>query len=143
MGNSITKKFSRACEILDRYERSPHKLIPILQDMQAEYNYLPEEIMTFISVALGISPSTVYGVATFYAHFTLEPKGRHIIKVCDGTACHVKNSEGILSALVKYLGLTDGKGRRTTGSSPLKRSPASAPAGSPPPSLSTSRSTGR
>ena len=112
MGSSITKKFSRACEILERYECSPYKLIPILQDMQAEYNYLPEEIMTFISVALGISPSTVYGVATFYAHFTLEPKGRHIIKVCDGTACHVKNSEGILSALVKYLGLTDGK--RTT-----------------------------
>jgi NADH-quinone oxidoreductase subunit E len=112
MDNSITKKFGRACEILERYGRSPYKLIPILQDMQAEYGYLPEEIMTFISVALGISPSTVYGVATFYAHFTLEPKGRHIIKVCDGTACHVKNSEGILSALVKHLGLTDGK--RTT-----------------------------
>jgi NADH-quinone oxidoreductase subunit E len=109
MANSITKKFSRACEILDRYERSPHKLIPILQDMQEEYKYLPEEIMTFISVALGISPSTVYGVATFYAHFTLEPKGKHVIKVCDGTACHVKKSEGILSALQKQLGLSDGK----------------------------------
>jgi NADH-quinone oxidoreductase subunit E len=109
MANSITKKFSRACEILDRYERSPHKLIPILQDMQEEYKYLPEEIMTFISVALGISPSTVYGVATFYAHFTLEPKGKHVIKVCDGTACHVKKSEGILSALQKSLGLSDGK----------------------------------
>ena len=54
--------------------------------------------MTFISVALGISPAAVYGVATFYAHFTLEPKGRHVIKVCDGTACHVKKSEGILDA---------------------------------------------
>ncbi len=53
--SSITKKFSRACEILDKYERNPSKLIPILQDMQAEYAYLPEEIMTFISVALGIS----------------------------------------------------------------------------------------
>jgi NADH-quinone oxidoreductase subunit E len=105
MGNSITKKFSRACEILDRYERSPDKLIPILQDMQEEYKFLPEEIMTFVSVALGISPSTVYGVATFYAHFTLTPKGKHIIKVCDGTACHVKKSEGILYALEKNLGL--------------------------------------
>jgi NADH-quinone oxidoreductase subunit E len=112
MGNSITKKFSRACEILDRYERSPNKLIPILQDMQAEYKYLPEEIMTFISVALGISPSTVYGVATFYSHFTLTPKGKHVIKVCDGTACHVKKSEGILAALEKSLGLN--KEHKTT-----------------------------
>jgi NADH-quinone oxidoreductase subunit E len=112
MSNSITKKFSRACEILDRYERNPSKLIPILQDMQEEYKYLPEEIMTFISVALDISPSTVYGVATFYAHFTLEPKGRHVIKVCDGTACHVKKSEGILAALEKSLGLS--RERRTT-----------------------------
>lgn len=109
MGNSITKKFSRACEILDRYEHSPNKLIPILQDMQEEYKYLPEEIMTFISVALGISPSTVYGVATFYSHFTLTPKGKHVIKVCDGTACHVKRSEGILNALEKNLGLSRGK----------------------------------
>ncbi len=112
MGSTITKKFSRACEILDKYERNPAKLIPILQDMQEEYAYLPEEIMTFISVALGISPSTVYGVATFYAHFTLEPKGRHVIKVCDGTACHVKKSEGILNAIEKHLGLS--KDRRTT-----------------------------
>ncbi len=112
MGSSITKKFSRACEILDNYERNPAKLIPILQDMQEEYTYLPEEIMTFISVALGISPSTVYGVATFYSHFTLEPKGRHVIKVCDGTACHVKKSEGILNAIQKHLGLS--KDRKTT-----------------------------
>ncbi len=107
--SSITKKFSRACEILDKYERNPSKLIPILQDMQAEYAYLPEEIMTFISVALGISPAAVYGVATFYAHFTLEPKGRHVIKVCDGTACHVKKSEGILDAIRQSLGLTAGQ----------------------------------
>jgi NADH-quinone oxidoreductase subunit E len=112
MNSSITKKFSRACEILDRYERNPNKLIPILQDMQEEYKYLPEEIMTFISVALGVSPSTVYGVATFYAHFTLEPKGKHVIKVCDGTACHVKKSESILAALEQNLGLV--KGKKTT-----------------------------
>ena len=106
MGSSITNKFSHACEILDKYERNPAKLIPILQDIQEEYTYLPQEIMTFISVALGISPSTVFGVATFYSHFTLEPKGRHVIKVCDGTACHVKKSEGILNAIEKHLGLS-------------------------------------
>jgi NADH-quinone oxidoreductase subunit E len=109
---SIAAKFERACDILDKYERNPHKLIPILQEMQAEYKYLPEEIMTFISVALGISPSTVYGVATFYAHFTLEPKGKYVIKVCDGTACHVKASDGILKALEKELGLN--KENKTT-----------------------------
>lgn len=112
MVNSIAAKFDRACIILDKYQRDPHKLIPILQEMQAEYQYLPEEIMTFISVALGISPSTVYGVATFYAHFTLEPKGKYVIKVCDGTACHVKKSEGILKALEKELGLN--KENKTT-----------------------------
>lgn len=112
MVNSIAAKFDRACIILDKYQRDPHKLIPILQEMQAEYQYLPEEIMTFISVALGISPSNVYGVATFYAHFTLEPKGKNVIKVCDGTACHVKKSEGILKALEKELGLN--KENKTT-----------------------------
>ncbi|KPU46007.1 NADP-reducing hydrogenase subunit HndA [Oxobacter pfennigii] len=112
MANSISSKFDRACIILDKYDRSPSKLIPILQDIQAEYKYLPEEIMTFISVALDISPSTVYGVATFYAHFTLEPKGKHVIKICDGTACHVKKSEGILNALEKDLGLN--KNNKTT-----------------------------
>lgn len=112
MHSSITTKFNRSCEILDKYERNPKNLIPILQEMQAEYTYLPEEIMTFISTALQISPSAVYGVSTFYSHFTLEPKGKYIIKVCDGTACHVKKSEGILSALEKELGL--GKEKKTT-----------------------------
>jgi len=112
MQSSITTKFDRACAILDKYEHNPNKLIPILQEMQAEYTYLPEEIMNFISIALQISPSTVYGVSTFYAHFTLEPKGKYIIKVCDGTACHVKKSEGILAALEKELGLS--KEKKTT-----------------------------
>ena len=112
MSQSIAAKFDRACNIIDKYERNPNKLIAILQEMQEEYKYLPEEIMTFVSTALGISPSAVYGVATFYSHFTLEPKGKHVIKICDGTACHVKKSEDILKALEKQLGL--GKKRKTT-----------------------------
>ncbi|SHI02614.1 NADH-quinone oxidoreductase subunit E [Sporobacter termitidis DSM 10068] len=98
--------------ILDRYDRNPSKLIPILQDIQAEYQYLPEEIMSLVAAELDISPSTVYGVSTFYSHFTLERKGKHILKVCDGTACHVKKSEGILKLLEKELGL--GKDVKTT-----------------------------
>lgn len=101
-----TTKFDRVCAILDKYERNHNKLIPILQEIQEEYQYLPEDIMTFVSTALGISSATVYGVATFYAHFTLKPKGKYVIKVCDGTACHVKKSGDIIEALEKELGLT-------------------------------------
>jgi NADH-quinone oxidoreductase subunit E len=103
--NSFSSKFDRVCEVLDKHKCNPHKLIAILQEIQEEYAYLPEEIMTYISTALGISPSSVYGVATFYSHFTLEPKGKYIIKVCDGTACHVKKSEDILEVLERELGL--------------------------------------
>lgn len=106
MKKSISEKFERVCAIVDKYNRDPSKLIAILQDIQEEYNYLPEEIMTFVSTALGISPSKVYGVATFYSHFTLEPKGKYVIKICDGTACHVKKSTAILTALQKELGLS-------------------------------------
>lgn len=113
MKSSVQTQFDRVCEILDKYDKSPQKLIPILQEIQEEYKYLPEDIMTFISTALGVSPAKIYGVATFYSHFTLEPKGKYIIKVCDGTACHVKKSEGILNMLEKELGL--GKSCKTTG----------------------------
>jgi NADH-quinone oxidoreductase subunit E len=112
MDNNISTKFDCACSILDKYQRNPNKLIPILQEMQSEYKFLPEEIMTFVSTALEISPSVVFGVATFYAHFTLTPKGKYVVRVCDGTACHVKKSDGILKTLEKELGLT--KGNNTT-----------------------------
>ena len=105
----FSAKFDRVCQVLDKYERQPHKLIAILQEIQAEYQYLPEEIMIYISTALGLSPSSVYGVATFYSHFTLEPKGKYIIRVCDGTACHVKKSEAIIKAMERDLGLSGKK----------------------------------
>jgi len=102
-------RFSKVCEILDRFGRAPSKLIPILQAVQEEYRYLPEEILTFVAVSLDLPPSRVYGVATFYSHFTLTPKGKHVIRLCDGTACHVRGSMPILDALRKHLGLTDGE----------------------------------
>ena len=109
MANGVSTKFDRVCQIIDKYEHNPHKLIPILQEVQEEYKYLPEDIITFISTALGVSTASVYGVATFYSHFTLEPKGKYVIKVCDGTACHVKKSQGILDVLERELGLTPKK----------------------------------
>lgn len=102
-------KFERVCAILDKHNRDPHKLIAVLQEIQAEYSYLPEDIMTYIATALGITPGTVFGVATFYSHFTLEPKGKNVIRVCDGTACHVKKSEEIIKVIESKLGLTERK----------------------------------
>ena len=100
-----SSNFDSVCAILDKHQHSPTKLIPILREVQDEYGYLPEELMTFVATALGTSPATVYGVATFFSHFTLEPKGKHIIKVCDGTACHVRQSDDIRIALEKELNL--------------------------------------
>ena len=107
--NAMTGNFDKVCAILDKYERSPKKLIAILQEMQAEYGYLPEELMTFVATALEISPARVYGVATFYSQFTLNPKGRYRISVCLGTACYVKGSGDIYNALMEKLGIVGGE----------------------------------
>jgi NADH-quinone oxidoreductase subunit E len=84
-------------------------LIAILQEVQEAYSYLPEDIMAYIATALAVPPGTVFGVATFYSHFTLEPKGKYIIKVCDGTACHVRKSTEIIKTIEKELGLNEKK----------------------------------
>lgn len=102
-------QFGKVCEILDRYGSDPAKLIPILQAVQSEYRYLPEAILTLVATSLGLPPARVYGVATFYAHFTLIPKGKHVVRLCDGTACHVKGSSAILEALRQRLGLRPGQ----------------------------------
>ena len=82
-------------------------MIPILQAVQLEYQYLPEEVLTFVATSLDLPPARVFGVATFYAHFALEPKGKHVIRLCDGTACHVKQSLPILSAIHEMLGTSE------------------------------------
>jgi NADH-quinone oxidoreductase subunit E len=98
-------KFEMVCRILKKNSFDESKLIPILQDVQEEYKYLPEEILAFISSSLNISPARVYGVATFFAHFTLELRGKYIIKVCDGTACHVKKSDDLINTVRDKLKL--------------------------------------
>ena len=102
-------KFNRVCQIIEENNHDKSKLIPILQAVQNEYRYLPEEILAFIASSLNISPARVYGVATFFAHFTLKPKGKYIIKVCDGTACHVKKSTGLIDAIKNKLALKGGE----------------------------------
>lgn len=102
-------RFARVCAILDHHGRDPARLIPILQEVQEEYRYLPREVMAYVATAIGLSPAKVFGVASFYAHFALVPKGRHVIKLCDGTACHVKDSIPILDAIRKQVGLRAGQ----------------------------------
>ena len=84
-------------------------LIAVLQRAQEAYRYLPREIFPYISKKLGVSEAKIYGVATFYENFSLEKKGKYVIKVCDGTACHVRHSVPILEALRKELGLSETK----------------------------------
>ncbi len=105
----MARKFERVCEILEQNNYDSNRLIPILQAVQEEYRYLPEKILTFIAISLKVPPAKIYGVATFYSHFALKPKGKFVIKVCDGTACHVKNSLPIIETIFKKLSLTETK----------------------------------
>ena len=100
-------KIRNVCGILERHGYRPSGLIPILQAVQLEYQYLPEEVLTFVATSLDLPPARVFGVATFYAHFALEPKGKHVIRLCDGTACHVKQSLPILRAIHEMLGTSE------------------------------------
>ena len=109
MNNSAQDiQFEKVCEILNKYDNDELKLIPILQEIQDIYRYLPEEIMDYVSASLEISPAKLFGVATFYSHFTLKPIGKYLIRVCDGTACHVRKSDGIAEAISKKLELKKG-----------------------------------
>lgn len=107
--HNMMRKFEKVCEIIERYDNNSSKLIPILQAVQEEYRYLPEDVICYIATSLGIPTAQVYGVVTFYSHFSLHPKGKYLIKICDGTACHVKKSIPILEALMKKLKLTSDK----------------------------------
>lgn len=105
----MSDNFAKVDAIAQKYDRNPSKLIAILQEAQEAFGYLPEEEMHYLANQLGISPARIYGVATFYAHFTLSPKGKYLIRICDGTACHVKKSSDIIAALFKELGLSEKK----------------------------------
>ena len=112
MAPEAGRSFEKVLQILDQYHRDPSRLVPILQAVQEEYRYLPEAVMTLVATSLAIPPAKVYGVATFYSHFALEPKGKYVVRVCDGTACHVKGSQDLVDALTAKLNL--GGARKTT-----------------------------
>ena len=96
-------------EILQANGTQESAIIAILQDIQERYRYLPREIFPYLAKRLGVSEARIYSVATFYENFSLEPKGKFIIKICDGTACHVRMSIPILEKMREILGLSDKK----------------------------------
>ncbi len=110
VGNPHKIDTSKLDEIMASYDYNKSNLIAILQKVQESYRYLPEEAMIYIGTKMeGLSPATVFGVATFYAQFSLEPKGKYEIKVCDGTACHVRGSMPVLNAIRAKLNIPAGQ----------------------------------
>ncbi|MCI8805667.1 MAG: NAD(P)H-dependent oxidoreductase subunit E [Clostridiales bacterium] len=101
--------YSLVDNVLEEHQYKQSAIIAILQSLQEHYHYLPKEIFPRIAEKLNVSEARIYSVATFYENFSLEPKGKYVIKVCDGTACHVRKSIPILERLRKELGLSEEK----------------------------------
>ena len=101
--------YDKADEIIALHGAKGSALIPIIQDIQAEYRYLPPELLVYVAKQIGITEAKAYSVATFYENFSFEPKGKYVIKVCDGTACHVRKSTAILERLYAELGVSKEK----------------------------------
>ena len=101
--------FSVTDKIIAEHECNQQAVIAILQEIQEHYHYLPKEVFPYLADKLGMSEARIYSVATFYENFSLEPKGKYVIKICDGTACHVRRSIPILERLYKELGLSSEK----------------------------------
>lgn len=97
--------------IIEKYGADKSELVPILYDIQAEYKWLPEDVLKYVAKSLDVSLVDVYGVASFYKAFSLEPRGEHLIRVCLGTACHVRGGPRILETAERLLGI---KSRETT-----------------------------
>ena len=94
---------------INKYPDKKGILIPVLQDIQAKYGYIPSEAVSLIAKELSIYPIDIYGILTFYAQFHLAPRGQHIITVCQGTACHVMGGKAILDYIASLLDVTVGE----------------------------------
>ncbi|KCZ71573.1 NADH:ubiquinone oxidoreductase 24 kD subunit [Candidatus Methanoperedens nitroreducens] len=106
--NQTTFEGSRVDPIIDKYNAEQGSLISILQDIQAEYRYLPREALEHVARRLNIPVVQAFGVATFFRAFTLEPRGRQLIHVCMGTACHVRGSQNVLEEVERKLEIKAG-----------------------------------
>ena len=106
--NNNMDKYAALQQVIDELKNEPGCLMPVMQRAQDIFGYLPEDVQNIIAKGLDIPVSDVYGVATFYAQFNLEPKGKYIISVCLGTACYVKGAQLVLDELEKVLGVPAG-----------------------------------
>jgi len=106
MNGEMDKKSVR--QLLEKHESEPGALIPILQEIQESFGYLPEEALVFVSEEVEIPLGKIYGVVTFYSQFYLSPRGKNIIRVCHGTACHIGGAERISEAVSEELGVGEG-----------------------------------
>ena len=95
--------------ILEKYDCDSSKIIAIMQDVQEKYRYLPQPALSYIAEKVGMSESKLFGVATFYGNFSLDAKGKYVLKVCRGTACHVRKSGDVLNTLLEATGLSEKK----------------------------------
>ncbi len=109
MNTEVKQLEEKVDSILDNYQHNGGLLVSILQDVQAEYNYLPEEALIQISQGLDAPLSQIYSVATFFKAFSLKPRGRHLINVCLGTACHVRGAVRVLEGMERELGVKSGE----------------------------------
>lgn len=103
------KEIKNLDNVLDAHNYEKSSVIAIMQEIQKQYRYLPKEALCYIAKQLNISEAKIYGVATFYENFSLQPKGKYVIKICDGTACHVRKSTPILEEFRKILNLSESK----------------------------------
>jgi NADH-quinone oxidoreductase subunit E len=106
--NSTEQQFPELEEVMEQYAPIKGSLITILQKAQDIYGYLSKDLIRYISERIGIAPADIYGVATFYTQFRLEPIGTYLIMLCKGTACHVNGAPGIEEAICEHLRVADG-----------------------------------
>ena len=106
-----SERMMRISEVIEQFKEMKGALIPVLHEVQDTYGYLPKEVLEFVSEQLNLPMTEIYGVATFYSFFSLEPKGEHVIRVCMGTACYIKGAQSIIDQIslelnVKVQGTT-------------------------------------
>ena len=99
------KQWEQLAELLGKYRGTKGSVLPVLQQAQEIFGYLPKEVLIEISNQLDVPVSQIFGVVTFYAQFHLEPRGKNIVRSCQGTACHVRGAKGVLNAIREKLGL--------------------------------------
>jgi len=109
MGTSVNIDWEKVNDIIERYKGNREALLMVLQDISDIYNYVPKEVIPVLVEKLGVKESLVYSVATFYKTISLEPRGKYIVSVCTGTACHVRGAEKITDVLKEQLRIKEGQ----------------------------------